>query len=233
MNHLYSHPTLKLLLLLLACGLFIPLSAQNTKVVSDLGLWTGVEVEKEVKDDWTFSLKQELRLKTNMSEVNNYFTQAGIRYKINRNFALEAKYRFTRNKKTDLSYENRSRYSLDLRYKGRLDFLTFDYRLRYQKEVESMRLFDMKEPYEKYVRNRITVRYTDFKKIEPYLSGELFQLFQQYEFPRFDYMRLEAGVRIETGDLGEFKLAWGFNREFQEVNPATLYVMRVNYTFKL
>jgi len=233
MNHLHSPATLKCAMLLLACAMFIPLTAQNTKVVSDLGLWTGVEAEKEVKDDWTFSLKQELRLKTNISEVNNYFTQAGVRYKINRNFALEAKYRFTRNKKQDLTYENRSRYSLDLRYKGRLDFLTFDYRLRYQKEVESMRLFDMQEPYEKYVRNRIMVRYTDFKKFEPYLSGELFQLFRRYETPKFHYMRLEAGVRIETGELGEFKVAWGFNREFQTDNPATIYLIRVNYTFKL
>jgi hypothetical protein len=46
-------------------------------------------------------------------------------------------------------------------------------------------------------------------------------------------MRLEAGVRIETGELGEFKVAWGFNREFQTDNPATIYLIRVNYTFKL
>lgn len=220
-------------MLLLLCRITTPLTAQDTMVVRDLGLWTGLELEKEVKDDWTFSVKQELRLKTNMSEVNNYFTQAGVRYKINRNFALEAKYRFIRNKKKDLTYENRSRYSLDLRYRGRLDFLTFDYRLRYQKEVESMRLFDMEEPYEKYVRNRISVRYTDFKKIEPFLSGELFQLFQRYETPRFHYMRLEAGIRFETGDLGTFKLAWGFNREFEEIYPSTFYIIRINYTFEL
>ena len=76
-----------------------PANGQETKVVSDLGLWTGVEVEKTVKKDWAFSLKQELRLKTNMSEMNNYFTQAGVRYRINRNFSLEAKYRFTRDRK--------------------------------------------------------------------------------------------------------------------------------------
>lgn len=233
MNLSMCHPIkISLMLWLLSC-IATPLAAQDTVAVRDLGLWTGVEVEKEVKDDWTFSVKQELRLKTNMSEVNNYFTQAGIRYKINRNFALEAKYRFTRNKKKDLTYENRSRYNLDLRYRGRLDFLTFDYRLRYQKEVESLRLFDMEEPYEKYVRNRISARYTDFKTIEPYLSWELFQLFQRYETPRFHYMRLEAGVRIETGDLGEFKLAWGFNREFKDFHPATVYMIRINYTFEL
>ena len=207
-----------------------PVKGQEGKVVRDLGLWTGAEVEKEVKN-WTFSLKQEMRLKTNMSEMNNYFTQVGIRYNISRNFALAAKYRYTRDKKSDGSYENRSRYNLDLRYRGRLDFVTIDYRLRYQKEVESMRLFDMQEPYAKYVRNRISVRYTDLRKLEPYISGEIFQLFRLYEFPRFHYYRIEAGIRVEPGNFGKFRIAWGFNREIHTDSPATIYMFRINYTY--
>ena len=222
----------KLITLLLLSGVFsLPARGQDTIVVNDLRLWTGVEVEKSVKKDWTFSLKQEIRLKTNISELNNYFTQAGVRYRINRNFALEAKYRFTRDKKRDGSYQNLSRYSLDLKYRGRLDFITLDYRFRYQKEVEGMRLFDSHEPYEKYARNRITLKYADFKKVEPYLSGEIFQLFQLYEFPRFHFMRFETGVRFDPGKIGEFKLGWGFNREINEPNPVTIYVIRVNYTY--
>jgi len=200
-------------------------------VVRDLGLWTGAELEKKVMKDWTFSLKQEVRLKTNMSEVNHFFTQAGVRYRINRNFALEAKYRYTRNRRNDGSYENRSRYSLDLRYRGRLDFITIDYRLRYQKEVESMRLLAHGEPFEKFVRNRLMFSYTDFKKITPYLYGESFQLFQLNMYPRFMYMRFETGIRYEPGEFGEFRLAWGFDREINVVDPATIFMIRVNYTY--
>jgi hypothetical protein len=222
--------TILLALLLLGLILF-EARGQETMVVRDLGLWTGAEVEKKVKKDWTFSLKEEIRLKTNMSEVNNFFTQAGVRYRINRNFALEAKYRVTRNKKKDGSYENLSRYSLDLRYRGRLDFITIDYRLRYQKEVEGMRLLAPGEPYEKYVRNRLTFRYTDFKKIEPYLSGETFQLFQLYQYPRLQFVRFETGVKYEPGDFGSLKLAWGFDREVNVTEPATFFLIRVNYTY--
>ncbi len=35
-------------------------------------------------------------------------------------------------------------------------------------------LFDQKIPYEKYLRNRIRISYTDFNKITPFVSGETF-----------------------------------------------------------
>lgn len=211
--------------------LVMPLTAQETKVVRDLGLWSGFAIEKSVKKDWTFSLKQEIRLKQDISELNNYFTQAGIRYRINQNFSLEGKYRFTRDRKRDGTYENRSRYSFDLRYKGNLDFISLYYRLRFQKEVEGTNLMDPQEPYEKYLRNRLSIRYNDLKKIKPYLSGEVFQLFELYQFPRYDYVRLLAGIRYKPGKIGEFNMAYGFNRELNSPLPATFYIIRINYTY--
>ncbi|MEA3463343.1 MAG: DUF2490 domain-containing protein, partial [Bacteroidota bacterium] len=108
---------LLLALLLLAAG---QLTAQETKVVRDLHLWTGAALNKSLGKDWTLSLKEEIRFKHNISEINNYFTDAGVRYRINKNFALEGGYRYTRDKESDGTYENLSRYNLDLRYRGRL-----------------------------------------------------------------------------------------------------------------
>lgn len=207
------------------------LSGQETKVVQDIGLWTGVEVEKEFLKDWRVSLKQEFRFETNMSELDNYFTQGGLRYQVNRNFAFEAKYRYTRNKKKDDTFENKSRYSLDINYKGKIDFISVYYRLRYQKGVESMNLFDPREPYHKFIRHRVNIRYNDFKKIEPYLSSEFFQLFEMYEYSKWIGYRLLGGIIYEPGDWGEFRLAYGFERELNSTYPYLGYVLRLNYTY--
>ncbi len=215
-------------ILLVLC---FPLVAQESKVVSDLGLWTGVSLEKSVKKDWTFALKQEFRFKEDISTLNNVFTQAGVRYRLNRNFALEGKYRLTWDKDDDGSMELRSRYSFDLRFKGRLEYISIYYRLRYQKEVKGMDLISVDEPYEKYLRNRIQVRYTDLKKIEPYLSAELFKLFELYQFPSYHYMRFLVGVRYNPGKIGVFNLAYGFNRELDSTLPATYYIIKLNYTY--
>ncbi len=221
---------------LILSGIFlaalVQLSAQETKVVQDLQLWTGATIEKTWGKDWTVSLQEEIRFKHNISEINNFFTDFGLRYRISKNFALEGGYRYTRDKKSDNSYETLTRYNLDLRYRGRLDFLTIDYRLRYQKEVEGFNLLDQTADYEKYVRNRIRIRYDDFKKIKPYVSAELFQLFRPDYYSKLHYIRVVGGIKYEPGKLGSFDFGFGFNREFADVAPAMIYQFKVRYTYK-
>ena len=211
---------------------FLQVSAREMKVVRDLQLWTGAEVEKSFGKDWTISLGEEIRFKQNISEINNYFTEAGLRYGISKNFALEGGYRYTRDRKSDNSYETRTRYNLDLRYKGRLDFITIYYRLRYQKEVEGFNLFGQESGYEKYVRNRIRIMYSDFKRISPYVSAEIFQLFRFSRMAEFQYIRVLGGIKYEPGKMGAFGFAYGFNREFTQVEPATIYQFKINYTYE-
>jgi len=208
------------------------LSAQETKVVRDLQLWTGAAIEKSMGKAWTLSLKEEIRFKKDISEINNYFTDAGLRYNINKNFALELGYRYTRDKNSDDSYDKLTRYNLDLRYKGRLDFITLTYRLRYQKEVEGFNLIKQGTDYEKYVRNRLKISYNDFKKISPNVSAELFQLFEYARPAEFEYIRIQGGIKYEPGKLGAFNLAYGFNRELTSEEPALISMFRFNYTFE-
>lgn len=207
------------------------LSAQDTVVVRDLHLWTGVKLEKTFAKDWMVFVAPELRLKHDISEINNYFFETGLRYRINKNFSLEGQYRITFDKKKDDSYELLTRYALDLRYKGRLDFMSISYRLRYQKEVEGWNLVNPNVPYEKYVRNRIRFRYEDLGRFKPYVSAEIFQLFEPLQVARFEYIRIMGGVRYGHSGLGTFDLAYGLNLEFADTNPARIYTIKLNYTY--
>lgn len=207
------------------------LLAQDVKVVRDLQLWTGAEIEKSWGKAWTISLAEEIRFKKNISEINNYFTEAGLRYRINKNFALEGGYRYTRDRNSDGSYDNLTRYNLDLRFRGRMDPFLIQYRLRYQKEVEGFNLLDPAADYEKYARNRIRIRYNRFFRLKPYVSAELFQLFRPDFNPALEYIRVLAGIRYEPGKAGTFNFAFGFNREFTDLEPALIYQCRVHYTY--
>jgi hypothetical protein len=227
-----KNPLLSLLLITIFLVTLNKLSAQETKVVQDLHLWTGAGIEKSIGKAWTLSLKEEIRFKHDINEINNYFTDAGLRYEINKNFALEGAYRYTRDKKSDNSYENLTRFNLDLRYKGRLDFITIHYRLRYQKEVEGFNLIVQGTDYEKYVRNRIRIYYNDFKNFKPYVSAELFRLFKYAQASDLEYIRVQGGVKYEPGSLGSFLLAFGFNRELISEEPAMIYMLKLNYTYE-
>ena len=221
----------RLLFLLLILSVPQLLIAQETKVVRDLQLWTGAAIEKSWKD-WSFTLTEEIRFKQNISEINNFFTEAELRSRINKNFALEGGYRFTRDKNSDGSYDNLTRYNLDLRFRTSLDPVSIHYRLRYQKEVEGFNLMDPTVDYEKYVRNRIRIRYDKYIRIKPYLSAELFRLFRPDFYSELHYIRVLGGIRYEAGKVGLFNVAFGFNREFEENNPAMIYQFKVNYTYQ-
>jgi len=226
MNNLY-----KLLFTAVILILGNTLYAQETKTISDLGLWTGVTIEKTVNKKWTFSLREELRFKKDISELYKYFTQLGIEYRINRNFSLEGDYRYIQDKNNEGRFDNRSRYNFDLTYKGKLAFITVLYRLRYQKEVEGMKILDMREPYEKYFRNRITLRYNRLRKVEPFLSGELFQLFEPYQLPRYHFIQMQAGAIYEPGKIGKFGAAYAINHELKSSSPSTFFVIKIRYTY--
>lgn len=200
-------------------------------MVQDLHLWSGIKIEKTFAKDWTLSLAEELRLKHDITEINNHFTEAGLRYRINKNFALEGQYRLTFDKNKDSSYDLFTRYALDLRYKGRIDFISIMYRLRYQKEVEGWDLFNPNVLYEKYVRHRVRIRYEDWGKFKPYVSTEIFQLFEPYQAARYEYMRFLAGVKYSMPRAGAFNLAYGLNLELAKTQPVKIYTIKINYTY--
>ena len=210
----------------------IPGRSQDTKVVGDLNLWSGVGIEKSFLDDWNISLKQELRLHQDMSEINNFFTQAGLEYRISKNFEIEGRYRYIRNHKRNGAYENKSRYSLGLKYSGDINFISVQYRIKYQKEIEGFQIYDIRQPSEKYLRHRLTIRYNDIKRIKPYISGEIFQRFVFAEFPQYDCLRMMVGLQYKAGKIGYFKASYGVDRELNNIIPYTFYIVKLNYTYK-
>jgi len=209
----------------------LPLFGQENLPHKDLRLWTGVKVEKTLWKDWTFSLEEEIRFKNHVSELSNLFTEAGIQYRINKNFRMSGAYRFTHDKKRDSTFRNLSRTHFDLRYRGRLQDFSIHYRFRIQKEVESGDMFKREAPFVRQLRNRIGVRYKLVNWCRPFVSAEYLRVFSPYFASLNDYWRFQLGARLEPGKVGQFKLAWGFNQELFVADPAMIYMFRVNYTY--
>ncbi len=210
-----------------------PGSAQDNEVQRDLRLWTGAKIEKDFGKDWRLSLEEEIRFKKDISEINNILTEAELRYRINKNFYLNAGFRYTSDRNDDASYDGLARNHFSLLYRGRLEFITFEYRLKYQREVAAVNLFERNPPYEKIFRNRLGVRITWLDGVQPFVSGEILQVFTPYLSSLDDYWRFVMGVHIEPGNIGEIKMGWGFNREMGVDQPAMIYLIRVNYTYSL
>lgn len=224
-----KHSTGLLLLILLLSS---PALGQETKVTRDLKIWTAAKIEKSLSKDWKISLEEEFRFRKNATEVGEYFTELDVEYRVDRNISLEAGYRYARNRKKNKSFENRSRYNVDLNYEGDLCYFSVRARARYTKEIEGMRLYDHTIPYEKYLRTRIELRYNRLGRFVPYIHGELFQLYEMYEYPTFDKYRILGGLRMDAGKTGEFNIGYGIIRELNTYMPYTYYLLKLNYTYE-
>lgn len=219
---------LLLFMLLFSCQAL----GQETKVIRDLKVWTGAKIEKALGKDWKISLEEEFRFQKNATQVSEYFTELDVEYRVDRNISLEAGYRYARNRKKNDSFEDRSRYNVDLNYEGNTYYLSLRARVRYTKEIEGLQILNPTIPYEKYFRTRLEVRYNRLGRMEPYLNGELFQLYEMFEYPKYDKFRLMGGVRLDAGRPGDINIGYGVIRELNSTMPYTYYLLKINYTFK-
>jgi hypothetical protein len=221
-----------ILLLTLFIGLNV--SGQEQKVVSDLGLWTEIKLEKKFLKDFRFNISQHLRLNNNITEFDDYISEIGLIYNINKNFAIGSNGRYSRNKKYSGLVQNDYRYDLDFRYERKLsERLKFYYRLRYQKKFYGSGVFYREvNYYESEVRNRLKLRWELNEKHRFYGSGEIFRLTKKSREPYFNQYRLWVGDDI-ISTIGGIDFAFGIEHQLNNSNPYTFYIFKIKYELEL
>lgn len=218
------------------CLLLLGISslAQEEKTVRDFNLWTEVKLEKKIINDLHLSLSQHVRLFKDLAKVDDYITEFGLEYKINKNFKLGTAGRYTKNRHYNDIVENDYRYDFYLGYDGELNKNTkLYYRFKYQKEFYGSGVFDPHlHYYETTFRNRIKIGWelNDFHRF--YSSAEIFRLSKKSREPFFDKYRIFIGDDISTG-FGEFDLAAGIDHQLNNKYPYTFFIMKVVYKIKL
>jgi len=208
--------------------------SQETKVVHDLGLWTEIKIEKKIIKNLWASTSQHLRLNRNISGFDDFISEIGLLYEINKHFSIGTNGRYTRNKKYDGLIENDYRYDFDFRYKTELnEKLKFYYRFRYQKEFYGSGVFYKGvNYYESAIRNRIKFRWKYSNTHRFYSTAEIFRLTKKSRDPFFDKYRIFFGDDIST-HLGEFEVAFGAEHQLNSNNPYTYFILKIEYTLQL
>jgi len=209
--------------------------AQQLKVVQDFGVWTVIDIEKDFGKNFRLNLEQQLRLHTNATKLDDYIIDAGVKYKLNKNFSLGANLRYTYDNKRWRSPENDYRYNLDLIYKGKLtDKLSIGYRLRHQHEYVDIFQANSQHKRNFYgIRNRVQMKYKLDKKNEMFFSFEMFRLIETYREPYFNKFRLYIGDEFKTKKYGKIALSFGYEQELNDIYPLSFYFVKTNYTFRL
>ncbi len=228
-----------------------PVTAQDSTVVSDFELWTGVSANKSfLEKKLDFNLTQEFRFDDNSSHLNTYFTELKFMYEFVDNLSIGAGYRFIRNRKNSGAV-NEQRLFADIKYKYKIDRLSLSARFRFQNHDEiGLKLEDGDDITRKY-RLKLQGAYNIKNwKLDPFLS---FEGFFAQEKESINYVESITEIR-KTSGMEKIRFTIGtkykFNKHIQlsgfyrierELKsypnvyntPATYYIGGFNLTFNL
>lgn len=221
----------KLFLLFIFTPSFIGFGQEIVKT-QDLGGWFKLELEKELKKDYTLSFSQEFRLHESFTEMDKYISEVGLSYKINRNFKLQGNVRYALNQTKNKNIAQDFRYNIDLRYKWKInEVLNFKYRLSFQTRYRNLFTHNYKGTKSDF-RHKIYLEYKVNKTHELSLSGELWREFELYEIPHFGQLRIVLSDEIST-KIGKLRVFAGVDQDIDSSTPLTYYITGIAYKLSL
>ena len=203
----------------------------GTAQVNDAGLWTSVNVEKKIISRLTVSLTEELRFNENISELGTAFTEIGADYKFNKFVSFGASYRFIQKRRVDDFYSLRHRYNMDLSLKYKIKKIGITLRERFQTQYSDVNTSENGKVPERYLRNKLTLKYDLDKKYMPFISAELFYQLSNPRGNEFDNVRYAAGFDYEINKRMSASLFYIINKEFNVNDPWTEYIIGTGFTF--
>lgn len=208
--------------------------------VQDFESWGKVGINVDLNKKWSFGLEEQLRLKSNSSLVDAYFTELNAKYKFETGLSFGGGLRFIRNNDTEgkiQGYENHLRYNFDLGYKHSVDRLKLAYRIRFQSKNELGVSKDEGDYANNHFRFKVGAEYNIKKwKFDPKLSFELFHHMEEGEENGLDKLRATIGTSYDLKKYGDIGMFYRIERELNPTiveYPKTTFIVGLSYVYTL
>jgi hypothetical protein len=216
---------------------FLFLARLAAAQTEDLGSWLTFSVNKKLTDKIEFNLDQELRLRHNFTDINLLYTNIGFSFKPAKWLKISPTYRFIDKHKDDGTWGIRHRAFIDFAFKVKPGKFTLGYRARFQSEWRGSGYdHEYGNVPEIYVRNLFKIGYKATEKISPYIGTELRFQVQNPRIPYhngFDRARFFAGADYEVNSNNSFGLYFLVQKEYNVIDPETLYIIGIEYALNL
>jgi len=227
-----SYDKRKLLILGLVFCFLTNISLSNAQE-KDFELWNEITLKKEFNKHLGIVGSMQLRLDQNASSIKSYFPEVGIFYNINKYIRFSFDYRFTVVAKPNGSYTHKNRCNFGLRLRKKLKPFVLKYKLQYQYGLDNYLYRELLTTNEgnSYLRNKVTAEYQLSKRWTPKVSGELFYHLENGK-SQFDIYRIVFGVDYDLNKHNQISCAYYIEKEFNVYQPQSVYILKLNYTYK-
>jgi hypothetical protein len=203
----------------------------------DAGLWTTINLEKKLKNNFSIFLTEEFRLKENFSMINLFYTDVGVSFRPASILKIALAYRFTQKYQLDDSYSLRHRAMLDITLRKKFANTTLSYRHRLQTELIDVQSSERGPVPEWYSRSKVEAKYDFGKKYRPFASLELrYQFFNPRDVESdqtWHRYRAALGMEYELNKKNTMGLYYLIQHEWNVSLPDNLYIIGLEYSYLL
>ncbi|EAR01338.1 DUF2490 domain-containing protein [Maribacter sp. HTCC2170] len=202
---------------------------------NDVAFWSSIKIGYEPNKDWEFALEGQLRLKEDISELDEYFPELTVTRKLVKGLklGLGARYVFFNDNRGSIQgTENHFRFHTDLSYKHDIHDLTLRYRIRYQNKNElGVSEADGDIPIQR-VRLKLGVEYNIPNwKLDPEIAGEIFSRFKKGEESEFDKYRITLSTSYKIKRAGKIGAFYRLERDIQSIDRWSIYIIGLKYGY--
>lgn len=189
----------------------------------DVKVWTGMHVNKEIGDNFTFSTK--ISYHTTSLLYSARFSDIGFKYRLPHNFRLAAFYRFVRFFEAE---QMRFYTELEHRYHIKHTGIQLRSRIRWQNKRNT---YD--DYLEQHVRPLVGISYKRPKWIlTPYASSELFFCYKPAIL--INRYRFTSGLRYDLNDMSGIRFFYRYQKElntYSENDVTNHHTFNLSYRF--
>jgi len=214
-----------------------PLFAQSGTyyTVQDLEAWTSTQLKFKVNKKLDFALEEQLRLKNNASNVDQYFSELTANYNLSNNFNLGLGSRYIKvndNVGKKQGYETHFRWNVDLGFKHEIKNLDLKYRLSYQSRNELSITTAEGDSARNALRLKISSGYNIKNwKFDPKLSVEFFNVLNNNN--GLNRVRYTVGTDYNFKNAGELGAYVRMEKELTGVFRKTTNIIGIQYVYTI
>lgn len=197
----------------------------------DARLWTKVGAKKKVTQRFDIEVENCLRIGENYSRINSYYLQLGGEYEFKKGIKIGAAYRHSHRRKSSPEYHSRSRMSLWLEFDKKIGRnFSIRYRPMLSRQYTDFSTSENGHLPTEYFRNKLEIQYKTSKKINPFISVELYYRYK-YNFKNFNRIRYAIGIDYFLNKHHKTTLSYQIQKRMNEPFPYTAYITSLEYCF--
>lgn len=200
----------------------------------DAALWLNLNVEKKFNDHFGLHFSHSSRINNNISEYGLGYGDIGVSYSRNKNIKVMLDYVLRERRNLDGSYSTRHRAYLAVLLKKEISRFTFSYRYRFQAELRDMLTSEDGLVPRYYDRHKVSVKFELNKRIEAYVSEELYYPWYHPRGMGFDRSRSAIGLIYKLSKRKSLEGNFTYRHELNapdRTNRDFIYSLTYSYEF--